>query len=132
MSNVSNLEIQKITPIITEEKINNNKKEKEIEKENNITYEIPTIISNSNTNTINNKIMKAPEIKIDMPNTTYSIKINTNTNEIKCNLEKNNLVYYNTNNINNNNNNNNNDLSGYNSQEKFGQNLLHTYSNSLN
>ena len=108
VSNVTNLEIQKITPIITEEKNNNNKKEKE--KENNITHEIPNINNNSNNNTINSKIVKAPEIKIDMPNTTHSIKINTN----------------------NNNNNKDDDLSGYNSQEKFGQNLAHTYSNSLN
>ena len=110
--NSTNKDNKKIT--ITEEKTDN-------KEENNLNKNIK--------NNINNKIIKTPEIKIDIPNTTHSVNniynnININSNEVKVNNQKNSLSYYNTNY--------NSNLSGLNSQDKFYQHLSHTYSNSLN
>ena len=77
-----------------------------------------------------NTKIKSPEIKIDIPNTTYSSNniLNTknlsnnniNLNEMKSSNLKNSLSNYSTSN---------NNLTGFNSQERF---FSHTFSNSLN
>ena len=96
----------------------NNKKEKNIFENNKY---------NNNKINMNKKIIKSPELKIDIPNTTHSMNnihsnnnLNYNINEIKSNYQKNSLSNFSLSS---------NNLSGFNSQEKF---FSHTYSNSLN